>query len=192
MLGCYILFVTLITTGCVFDIKRDPIQEELISRIEEYVSRVGKRLLIVINDQKIEQLDIVFKLNNLSKALIKISSNQLIISKGVLNELKDEAELAAILAMAIVNITKINPYYVDEHVINYLYKAGYDPMALVDLQRNFLSNKGKKIWLNKLFNCNISKISININRNLAISLSPETQRFASRYQTNIRDIKKLD
>jgi hypothetical protein len=181
-------------TGCYLDAGQD--FSNKYNQTEEYISRVGKRLLIISDSKNLNKINIIFKFKNTNKTFISINDNQIIITKGILYYLHDEAELAAILAIALVSLDAQNFSDFDERVINYLYKAGYDPMAFIELQQEYLINKRKKynwlyaIFLNNLNN--ITKVTVNINKQLASSLSRGTQRFEQRYCSNIQTLKKLD
>lgn len=181
-------------TGCYLDAGHDVSNK--YNQTKEYISRVGKRLLIISDSKKLNKINIIFKFKNTTKSFINIDNNQIIITKGILYYLEDEAELAAILAIVLVSLDAKICSDFDERVINYLYKAGYDPMAFIGLQQEYLNNKSKKNnWLYAIFlnnSNNITKVTVNINKQLASSLSRGTQRFEQRYRSNIQTLKKLD
>ena len=106
--------------------------------IEEYVSRVGKRLLIVNDNQILNNLNIKFAINNSETQSLNIQYEQnykhkqthtIIVSKGLLNYLQDEAELATILAIAletinsndIISLNSTTSLKADTRIINNLY-----------------------------------------------------------------------
>jgi F0F1-type ATP synthase epsilon subunit len=143
--------------------------------INEYVNRVGKILLTVNYDNHVINNAIInFGINNNKNPLLQIeyplpherkqnysTKNQynIVISKGLLACLQDEAELATVLAIAIEKISTetarvqtelANEFnssnlsqqlHSDSRIITTLYKAGYDPTAFVALQAEFLVNQ---------------------------------------------------
>ncbi|MGD0466358.1 MAG: hypothetical protein ABSA84_06640 [Gammaproteobacteria bacterium] len=199
---CCVIFII----GCNPNIDRNP-KKNTSTIVEEYVNRVIKRLLIVDENTELPKLNVSFKLDLNDKVLFKINPKklQIIISKGVLENLQDEAELAAILAMALGTLEQISPDNFDEKIINHMYKAGYDPIAFVELQEEYLANE--KIenmndnWLKFLFSINSTNLNslekitpskINANKKLVLSLSRGMQRAKQRYFINMRLLKKLD
>ena len=175
--------------------------------VEEYVNRVIKRLLIVGESTKLPKLNVSFKLYHSNKMLFEVNPKkcQIIISKGILEHLQDEAELAAILAMGLGILEQTAKDNFDETIINNMHKAGYDPIAFVELQEEYLANeKIENIndnWLKFLFSINstnlnslekITKSKININKKLVLNLSRGMQRAEQRYLINMRLLKKLD
>lgn len=172
---------------------------QYFEQIIEYVDRVGKKLLIVSENTNINDLNINFIFKNTDKLILNINSqhNSIIISKGLLEHLQDEAELAAILAFSIVVLEQEyfnNIQDVDQQIINYIYKAGYDPMAFVNLQEEYLVNKNNTYnWLKSVFYHDIDQNTVNINKNCALFLTKGTDRAKERYFTQIKTIlKKLD
>lgn len=179
---------------------------QYIEQTSEYINRIGKRLLIVSENANINKLNINFIFKNTHKLLLDINShhNSVIISKGLLEQLQDEAELSAILALSIVILER--EYFnenqeaqedIDKKIINYIYKAGYDPMAFVDLQEEYLVNENNAYnWLKSIFSHNvhhINKNTINTNKNFALCLTKGTERAKERYFSQIKVIlKKLD
>lgn len=163
--------------------------------IEEYINRVGKRLLIVADNPTLATTDIKFKLDLNKNCFIKVNTEQqiIIITRGMLEQLQDEAELAAILAMALTDLAKIPIEDCDEKIIKHLYRAGYDPMAFVELEEEFLTNKHKEVnWLESVFSIGITNYKINFNKKLATSLSKGMQRAKQHYFINIRLLETLD
>lgn len=178
---------------------------QYIGQISEYINRIGKRLLIVSEEANINKLNINFIFKNTHKLLLNINShhNSVVISKGLLEHLQDEAELAAILALSIVILEQeyFNKHqdnqHIDEQIINYIYKAGYDPMAFVELQEEYLVNKDNTYnWLKSIFlynSYNIAKNTVDINKNFALYLTKGTERAKERYFSQIKTIlKRLD
>lgn len=151
--------------------------------IEEYITRIGKRLLIVDDNHK---LNIKFALNNNSVPLLTMQHNTITISNGVLNYLKNEAELVAILAIALETINN-NNYQTDHRIIMHLYKAGYDPLVLVELEEEYLNSQNSpNNWLDFLFSSmNITIERINANKNIILKMPKGLFRGEERYLSSI-------
>jgi len=194
VLGCIIIIA-----GCTPNIdqdlkKKNPNTSHII---EEYISRVGKRLLIVSDDPELPSLDIKFHFYNSNDQFfnVDLKTNKITVSKGMLEGLQNEAELAAILAIALETIGHRNLSNIDSNVINYMYKAGYDPMVFVELQEECLDNKKDPDynWLETLFfPTELTTSKIEANKKLALTLPQGMQRAQQRYLSNIRMLKKLD
>lgn len=171
--------------------------------IEEYVSRVGKRLLIV-NNKRLNGLNIQFAINNSETQSLNIQYEQnykykqkniITISKGLLTYLQDEAELASILAIAletinsndIISLNSSVSLKADSRIIDNLYKAGYDPLAFVALQAEYLKDKDHThSWLSFLFSpMNISEPRIYANQKKLLSIPKGLQRGKQNYLSNI-------
>ena len=192
---CIVLII-----GCTPNTHRS-LKKQTCFIVEEYVNRIIKRLLIVSESPKLPKLDLKFNLNLTNKIVFKVNQEryQITISKGILEKLQDEAELAAILAMALTTLEPIAPYNFDKKIINHMYKAGYDPMAYVALQEKYLVEPNiNHNWLKTLFSINpnnleeITQFNIDENKKLTLNLSRGLQRGQQRYFVNIRLLKKLD
>lgn len=109
------------------------------NELEEYVSRVGKKVMLVSG-----RSDIKYKFNVVSSdaPTFNLTTNSITISRGLLNRLNDEAELAAILSHGIVELSEnySDPSLKDDSVLTYMARAGYDPAAAVELQQKYLRN----------------------------------------------------
>ncbi len=177
--------------------------------IQEYISRIGKRLLIVNNTQSIANLNIVFCLDNSDIPSLAINyepkskydiNNIITISKGLLHYLQDEAELATILAIALetirsndfVNLNFNIAISADNRIIQNLYQAGYDPSAFIELQEEYLKNKSyQENWLNFLFSpINITNPRIYANKKILLKVPKGLQRGKQLYLSNMYLLKK--
>jgi predicted Zn-dependent protease len=120
------------------------------SETEEYVSRIAKRVAMVSDrpnsNYNIEVLDT-------SDPILEINreSNTVIISNGVLSNLRDEAQLAAALTMGMARLE--NSPNIDRETAVYLSRAGYDPYAMLDLQEQYFyaAQHGQQHWLHNLY-----------------------------------------
>lgn len=120
--------------------------------IEEYVSRVGKKVILVSDYPEAEHS---FKVQNTSSQPFTISENgNITISKDALLTLQDEAELAVVLAHAInrinTNFQKLSSSEEDNDVASVISRAGYDPSAIVDIQERYLNNPSSNEWLSTI------------------------------------------
>lgn len=120
------------------------------SHTEEYVNRVGKRILLVSDGPTNNYTFSVLETNDPVLA-INIETNSVIISNGVLYQLKDEAELAAALALGIAKLK--NTTNIDKDVAKVLSMAGYDPHAILELQQQYFyaANNHQTHWLQNLY-----------------------------------------
>lgn len=177
---------------------------------EEYVNRIAKILLIVSDDNNrysptrvfIKNQDILSLEFGLSGNLRnQDAQNYITISKGILDYLQDEAELAVIIAIALEKINNSFDFeisnsmaanQVDLRIINNLYQAGYDPRAFLELQIEYLQNKHtKNNWLKFLFaGINITEDRIKINSIYILNNIPKgLRRDKQNYLSNIYLLK---
>lgn len=169
---------------------------------EEYINRIGKLLLIVDNKKYYNEINFLIKNQNLPSLEIfyhnthLTSIPQVIISKGTLHYLQDEAELTTILAIALEKINypfdfespNINiAHKADARIIQHLYKAGYDPKAYIELQTEYLKNKNfKNNWLKFLFgNAHLNQKRITINNQLILSAYKGLKRDKQNYLSHV-------
>ena len=177
--------------------------------IEEYISRIGKRLLIVSNDVKLANVHIIFDFNTSNTPSLTInydqkfnhtSHNIITISKGLLDSLQDEAELATVLAISLESLYSNDfassndsvAHSADNRILNHLYKAGYDPMAFVELQNEYLTEKDPEhSWLKPLFlPINLNKQRVAINKKTVLTMPSGLQRGKQRYLSSMNLLKK--
>lgn len=103
--------------------------------VSEYVNRIAKKIIIV-SDQSSINYQFSVNDNPIPEISFDQEDNKIIVSSGLLQNLSDEAELAAILSLAMAKYAGLaDP---DQATINYLYRAGYDPRALIDIQEQGL------------------------------------------------------
>lgn len=103
--------------------------------VSEYVNRIAKKIIIVSDQSSINYR---FAVNEEQTPSVTFDQedNQIIVTSGLLESLSDEAELAAILSLAMAKYAGLaDP---DQATITYLYRAGYDPSALLDIQEQGL------------------------------------------------------
>jgi predicted Zn-dependent protease len=179
------------------------------SSLKEYINRVAKRLLIVNDNPQLNQLHVDFCFSNNDKPILSIDympkirykkNHSITISKGLLNYLQDEAELATIIAIALETLTSNNiasevhlvATKADRRIINQLYKAGYDPMVLTELQEEYLKNEENSNWLTFLFDpININDKRVSTNKLYTQNNTPRgLQRGKQRYLSNIYLLKR--
>lgn len=177
--------------------------------VQEYINRVAKRLLIVTDNPRLAKLNINLQFKNSSNPTLYIDypatinhrqAHSIVISKGLLNYLQDEAELAAIIAIALETLASnqiaSNNYPVatsaDRRIINQLYRAGYDPAALIELQEEHLTNHKQQNWLGFLFDpINITHPRVTTNKAYIRKHIPKgLQRGKQNYLSNVYLIKR--
>ena len=129
------------------------------SPTEEYVNRVAKRVSMV-SDRPTDNFNVTVDNTNSIEFSIDAEQHTLTISQGTLEQLKDEAQLATVLTIAISRLN--NTRDIDRETANTLYKAGYDPNALLDLQEQY-SNQ-HNAWLSEVFVTPPSASSIDANK----------------------------
>jgi len=166
--------------------------------IAEYVSRVGKRILIVM-DCSSQNYEFVV-LNSAKPTLQSDQSGKIQISIGLLNKLQDEAELAAVLSQKIVLIKHIKLYFraptaehqvvsIDKLAMTYMFRAGYDPDAMVELQEIALNNANPRhgSWITALFKDNQPTTQrLAASKAMAAKLPHGLQRGREQYKKNIK------
>lgn len=157
--------------------------------LNEYVSRVGKKIVLVTENPCAEYN---FKVED-SNMPVKIEENNIILDKTTLKNLDDEAELAAVLANAINranrNFSKTTQTKEDQEIIDSLSKAGYDPNAVIDLQEKYLNapyNK-KYSWIKSLSKHKINKNRINSNKNFLAKKPKGLQRNKHKFINIVTD-----
>lgn len=120
------------------------------SSTEEYVNRIGKKVILVsdrpdsnYNFRVLDDSDAVFSINSETKSVI--------ISNGVLHQLTDEAQLAAALALGIASLNNVPQP--DKEATYSLSRAGYDPRAVLELQQQYFNaaNNSHTYWLQGVY-----------------------------------------
>lgn len=113
------------------------------AELEEYVSRIGKRVIITSRTPKAK---INFKVTDNEAVNYQVDGNGTIqVSRQLLKNLRDEAELAAILSHGIAEVTKAD----GQAEIEMMSNAGFDPRAAVDLKNN--ATDPSKPWLKNVY-----------------------------------------
>ena len=122
------------------------------SHTEEYINRICKRVTLVSNIPATNYNFRVIKTEELSLEIDKQTST-VKISQGILEQLKDEAELAAVLLLSTLRIENLDN--VDREAATLLSRAGYDPQAMLDLQEQYFytanSNKTVSHWMRVIY-----------------------------------------
>lgn len=148
------------------------------SDLEEYVSRVGKKILIVVDNPK---YNYEFSIINSKSSQLHSNGPLIQISEGLLINLQDEAQLAAVLSNTIAGEQLID----DKNSMLYMSRAGYDPMAAIELQEIYLSSRSGK-WLKDVFYNNPPNIDrLAINKQIVEGLPKGLQRAKERFNKNI-------
>lgn len=129
-----VLSIIILTVGCQKQNYQQTAYNHYTSdnQLEEYVSRIGKRLVIVSENPMVNYK---FKVMNTKNRELYIKNNSINISQALLKSLDDEAELAAVLVVA------INKSKSDKNRLLNLSRAGYDPKALVDVKQKSINNQ---------------------------------------------------
>lgn len=118
------------------------------SATEEYVNRVAKRVSMV-SDRPTDNFTVNVDNSSSIEYSLDTENHVLNISQGALAQLKDEAELAAVLTIAMARLN--NATNLDDETATTLYKAGYDPHALLDLQEQYYHAENRTNWLSEVF-----------------------------------------
>lgn len=120
------------------------------SETEEYVSRVGKRVTLVSNSPSTNYNFRVLNTEELSLDLDR-ETHTVNISKGLLQQLKDEAELATVLLLSAQRLDQ--NANIDRDTATFLSRAGYDPRAMLDLQEQYFhsSNNRQNHWMQVIY-----------------------------------------
>jgi len=155
------------------------------SPTEEYITRVGKRVLIV-SDQPHSSYK--FRVSSTQQPELQLDKvdNSITVSQGLLQALNDEAELAATLTIAMSKMS----YYpdLDRNAMISLARAGYDPLAMVDLQEQYYyaaeHNQGH--WLKAIYALPPTDTAISVNKAFASKMSKGLLRGADIYQKQIK------
>jgi predicted Zn-dependent protease len=119
------------------------------SKIDEYVNRIAKRI-VVVSDQP--DSNYVFKVVVSPTAGITYDpeTNSILVSSALLAQLRDEAQLAAVLSLTIAKYSQQSDP--DRNTLNNLYQAGYDPKALVELQEQYVISEGTQYpWFGTMY-----------------------------------------
>lgn len=147
---------------------------------EEYVSRIAKRVSMV-NDRPSDNFTInVLKTQDVEYSLDP-ETRTIIISQGALNKLKDEAELATILTVGMARID--NSPNIDRETATLLYKAGYDPQAMLDLQEQYFYRQQN--WLSEVFPYPPTPGSITANQTMIEKMPKGLLRGSENYNQQI-------
>lgn len=142
-------------------------------KIEEYINRVGKRLLIVAPAEH----NFIFAVKKDKIPNVIVANDIITVTTSLLKELKNEAELATILAYSIIKN--------DNQALQTIAFAGYDPTAAIELQERLLvlQDSHNKAWQNGYFRLNPqSATRIQLNRNIVAKLPKGLHRGTTLHQ----------
>lgn len=133
-----------------------------LPNLKEYINRVMERLLIVhdFTNRKYIKINLEITSENSPKIYVKSSSfdrlnkiSLIKISTKTLDYLQDEAELAAVLAIILEKIYNNYNETLEIRIINHLWRAGYNPIAYLDLQNAYLKKfRLTNQWLKNILN----------------------------------------
>jgi predicted Zn-dependent protease len=120
------------------------------SQTEEYISRVGKRVTLVSNRPSTNYNFRVLNTEELDLEIDK-ETRTISISEGLLQQLKDEAELATVLLLSALRMD--HTINLDRDTATILSRAGYDPKAMLDLQEQYFhsANNRQNHWLQVIY-----------------------------------------
>lgn len=120
------------------------------SETEEYISRVGKRVTLVSNRPT---TNYNFRVLNTEEPSLELDreTHTVVISEGLLQRLKDEAELATVLLLSALRLDQ--NANLDRDTATFLSRAGYDPRAMLDLQEQYFhsSNNKQNHWMQVIY-----------------------------------------
>lgn len=156
------------------------------SPTEEYVARVAKRIQTV-SDRPTENVNIRVLETSDPELVLDDESKTISISKGALGQLRDEAELAATLSMAMARLE--NNQNADQETVQALYKAGYDPRAMLDLQQQYFytENSNQAHWLNSVFTQPPTSATMDANKAIIDKMPKGLLRGSEIYQQHINN-----
>lgn len=164
MKNVFVIVVTLLLGACFYDrtsletheqtarINNDTVAEYTppASQTEEYISRVGKRVTLVSGRTS---ANYNFRVLNTEELNLDIDqdTHTISISEGILQQLKDEAELAAVLLLSALRMD--HDTNIDRDTATFLSRAGYDPSAMLDLQMQYFysATKNQNHWMEVIY-----------------------------------------
>lgn len=155
--------------------------------INEYISRVGKKLLLVNSDPEVH---VNFNVSSNYKG-VEIKSNTININTDVLQSIDDEASLAYILAAGIEKITnngQLSEFDQDKEIIHNMERAGYDPRTIVEIQNKYLQlfSGSEYSWVKQLSEHRIDSSRINKNNNYISKGFKGLKRYKDRYNNIVK------
>lgn len=120
------------------------------SQTEEYITRVGKRVTLVSNRPSTNYNFRVIDTEELNLDINR-ETHTISISEGLLQQLKDEAELATVLLLSALRLGPTTN--LDRDTATFLSRAGYDPRAMLDLQEQYFhtANKKQNHWMQVIY-----------------------------------------
>lgn len=153
------------------------------SPTEEYVNRIAKRVVLV-SDRPSENYNIRVLDSYNQEFSIDRETHTIAISTGALAQLKDEAELAAVLSIAMSRLEQAPQ--VDRETMQTLANAGYDPQAMLDLQEQyFYSSNKQQNWLGEVFPAVPTEDSITANKQLVQEMPKGLLRGSEGYSQKV-------
>lgn len=149
---------------------------------EEYINRISKRIILVSSQP---MANYHFRMQSSSDPSIELDPDNetITISRGVLDQINDEAQLAAVLTLS---IAKMSSHASGNQIVTVLYRAGYDPQALIDLMQKYLDAKNIQMsWLGRIYPGQISHESIATLQETVNTMPKGLLRGADSYQKQI-------
>jgi hypothetical protein len=145
-------------------IKSAPTTKKELAAIDAYVTRLAKRLLIVMHEEQQKTTPIIHIVDKQEASITMALSGKLTISTELLRQLNDEAELATVLIRTILTLKYQQIYLtdtlatpqlisIDSDCLTYLSRAGFDPHALIDLEQIYINPKHPRYqaWIRAIF-----------------------------------------
>lgn len=155
------------------------------SNLEEYVNRVAKRLLLVSSNPA-NNYAVLIDDEDKHNLYIDALNHTVTISRWILDELNDEAELAATIALLFGMMD--SSVELDREAVNLMYRAGYDPTALVELQEQcfYADIDQQQHWLKDLYPQGLTASKIMANKVIIDKMPSGLMRGINNYQEQIR------
>lgn len=159
-------------------------EHQATSKLEEYVNRVNKRLQVVSERPSSKYFFAVVDSKELALSYDP-DTRTILISRGLLTQLHDEAELAATLSLSIAKFSgETNP---DRETVSNLYRAGYDPKAMLELQEQYFhaAHAGQDHWLKVIYNMPPTAGTITANKLMISNMEEGLQRDSDDYHKQV-------
>ena len=156
------------------------------SNTEEYINRIGKRVMLVSSRPSINYN---FRVLNTEELNLDIDreTHTISISEGLLQQLKDEAELAAVLMLSALRMDYATN--VDRDTATFLSRAGYDPRAMLDLQEQYFyslnRNSDQNHWMQVIYPVAPSAGTITANKAMLENMPKGLTRDMEEYKKQI-------
>lgn len=155
------------------------------SSTDEYVNRIAKRIALV-SDQPDSNYQFQVVESPTAGIAFDTETNSILVSSALLAQLQDEAQLAAVLSLGVAKYSQ-NPEP-DRTTINNLYRAGYDPNVLVELQEQYILNGGTRYsWIGSFYNYPLSPSTITYSKSLTSNMPSGLLRGNEEYSRGTKE-----